>query len=243
MRRALWVVVTLLSVIMIAVATRRILVLWSPGVDLDAGFARQPYLRLAHIAPGLAFILLGPLQFIDGLRKRHPALHRWTGRLFLAAALVIGITALIMAPQMAIGGALETSATVVFASLFLVALARAFAAIRRRRVAEHRRWMIRAYAIGLAVATVRPIVGVFFATRRLTGLTPHGFFGIAFWLGFTLSLATAEGWLRYSSTARKSTTTSNAMFKNFSGNVQSYRSGPGISHPALRPHRKDAPRS
>ena len=63
--------------------------------------------------------------------------------------------------------------------------------------------MIRGYAIGLAVATVRPIVGVFFATSRLTGLTPHDFFGIAFWLGFTLSLATAEMWLRY--TAPRST--------------------------------------
>lgn len=110
---------------------------------------------------------------------------------------MIGVTALIMGPQMAIGGALETTATVVFGALFLVALAKGFAAIRRRRVAEHRRWMIRGYAIGLAVATVRPIVGVFFATSRLTGLTPHDFFGIAFWLGFTLSLATAEMWLRY----------------------------------------------
>ena len=42
-----------------------------------------------------------------------------------------------------------------------------------RRVAEHRRWMIRAYAIGLGVATVRPIVGVFFATSRITHLTPR----------------------------------------------------------------------
>jgi hypothetical protein len=56
--------------------------------------------------------------------------------------------------------------------------------------------MIRAYAIGLGVATVRPIVGVFFATRRLTHLTPHDFFGIAFWLGFLISIATAEAWIR-----------------------------------------------
>ena len=40
------------------------------------------------------------------------------------------------------------------------------------------------------------IVGVFFATSRLTHLTPHDFFGIAFWLGFVLSLATAEVWIR-----------------------------------------------
>ena len=100
---------------------------------------------------------------------------------------------------MAIGGALEIAATFVFGVLFLVAIGKGFAAIRTRRVAEHRRWMIRAYAMGLAVATVRPIVGVFFATSRLTHLTPHDFFGIAFWLGFILSVATAETWIRVTS--------------------------------------------
>lgn len=196
MRRTLWVCVAFLSLIMIAVATRRMLHLQSPAVDLDFGFARRPALTLAHIVPGLVFVLLAPVQFMAAVRKRYPALHRWTGRVLLADGLVIGATALIMSPQMAIGGSLETAATFVFGVLFLFALGKAFAAIRARRVAEHRRWMIRAYAIGLGVATVRPIVGVFFATSRFTHLTPHDFFGIAFWLGFVLSLAAAEAWIR-----------------------------------------------
>ncbi len=196
MRRALWLIVVLLSAVMIIVAARRILHLSAPTMDLDAGFARHPTLTLAHILPGLVFIVLGPFQFMPALRKRRPVLHRWTGRIFLADAFLVGITALVMSPQMAIGGALETTTTFVFGILFLISLALAFAAIRARRIAEHRRWMIRAYAIGLGVATVRPIVGVFFATRRLTHLSPHDFFGIAFWIGFTLSLAAAEVWIR-----------------------------------------------
>lgn len=195
----LWICISLLSLIMIIVATRRILHVSAPAMELDSGFARHPVLTLAHIMPGLIFILLGPFQFMAGLRRRHPVLHRWTGRVFLAASLVIGVTALVMSPQMAIGGALEISATFVFGLLFLFAIARAFLAIRRRRVAEHRRWMIRAYAIGLAVATVRPIVGFFFATRRITHLTPHEFFGIAFWVGFLISVAAAETWIRFAS--------------------------------------------
>jgi hypothetical protein len=55
--------------------------------------------------------------------------------------------------------------------------------------------MIRAFAVGLAVAAIRPIVGVFFATSRLTHLTPHDFFGAAFWLGFTSMLLAAEVWI------------------------------------------------
>jgi uncharacterized membrane protein len=200
MRRALWVCVWLLSLIMIAVVTRRILHLRSPAAVLDAGFVRHPLLTLAHVFPGLAFVLLGPFQFMTRLRKRRPLLHRWMGRVFLSSALVIGVTALIMSPQMAIGGALESAATFIFGVLFLFAIGKGFAAIRARRVAEHRRWMIRAYAIGLGVGAVRPIVGVFFATSRLTHLTPHDFFGTAFWLGFILSLATAEAWIRRTST-------------------------------------------
>src|SRR5438094_742807 len=45
-----------------------------------------------------------------------------------------------------------------------------------------REWMIRAFAIGLAVATIRPIIGIFFATRVFSGLTPAEFFGTGFWI-------------------------------------------------------------
>ena len=204
MVRSLWVCVSLLSLIMIIVAMRRILHLSAPTAELGTGFDQHPLLTLAHILPGIVFVVLGPFQFMAGLRKRHPALHRWMGRVFLCDSLLIGVTALVMSPQMAIGGGVETAATFVFGALFLFALGRGFAAIRARRIAEHRRWMIRAYAIGLAVATVRPIVGIFFATGRLTHLTPHDFFGIAFWLGFLISIAVAEAWIRVTSQRRQS---------------------------------------
>ena len=64
-----------------------------------------------------------------------------------------------------------------------------------RRQALHREWMIRAFAVGLAVATIRPIIGIFFATNRISGMAPHEFFGIAFWIEFTLHLIVAEAWI------------------------------------------------
>ena len=164
---------------------------------LDAGFEPHPLLTMIHIVPGLLFVTLGPLQFVPKLRARRPGVHRWTGRVVLASGIVIGATALVMSPQMAIGGANETAATMLFATLFLFALGRAFAAILRGRVALHREWMIRAFAIGLAVSFVRPIVGVFFATSRITHLAPYDFFGNAFWLGFTIRSIAAEIWINY----------------------------------------------
>ncbi len=96
----------------------------------------------------------------------------------------------------AIGGKLQAVATTVFSIYFLFALGKAFWHILRKEVLLHRRWMTRAFAIGLAVATIRPIIGFFFATSRLTGLTPAQFFGVAFWIGFMLHLVAAEYWIR-----------------------------------------------
>ena len=214
LRRLVWSAVVFLAVIGVAVALRRIVKLapvvargyQPPGVPanpvaaqfgaLDDLFAHYPVLTLIHIIPGLLFMILGPLQFNSKLRARHPEWHRWSGRVFVSVSLVIGISALVMSLGMpAIGGFNQAAATTLFASFFLFALCKAFWHIRRREVALHRQWMIRGFGVGLAVATIRPIIGFFFATSRLTGLTPHEFFGVAFWIGFVLQLIAAEAWI------------------------------------------------
>lgn len=200
--RVLWGVVIILAIIGIAAVVRRALYLSQmvePFIhpqfgEFDAGFAQYALLTWLHIVPGLLFMGLGPLQFVKGIRSRHIQVHRWSGRLFVASSLVIGVTALIMSSLMSIGGANETAATTFFAIVFLFALGKAFLHIRRREIAQHREWMIRVFAIGLAVATIRPIVGLFFA---LSDLPPQEFFGIAFWLGFTAHLIIAEIWINY----------------------------------------------
>jgi uncharacterized membrane protein len=163
---------------------------------LDDLFARYSILTLVHVAPGLLFMMLGPLQFSSAIRARHLRWHRLSGRIFVICGLIIGISALVMSFGMpAVGGINQAAATTLFATIFLFALGRAFWHIRRREVAQHREWMIRAFSVGLAVATIRPIIGVFFATSQFSGLTPHEFFGIAFWIGFVLHLMAAEAWI------------------------------------------------
>ena len=200
--RVLWGLVIILALIGVAAVVRRALDLAhfiEPFVHpefgaFDAGFAQYSVLTWLHIIPGLLFMILGPLQFVKRIRSRNIRLHRWSGRVFVASGLTIGVTALMMSFLMSIGGTIETAATTFFAIIFLFALGKAFFHIRRREIAQHREWMIRAFAVGLAVATTRPIVGMFFA---LTDLSPQEFFGIAFWLGFTLHLVAAEVWINY----------------------------------------------
>ena len=201
--RLIWTLTLVLVAIGLIVAVRRTYVLLSPpehprfaaAAALDAGFAAHPVLTLLHILPAALLIVLIPLQFVSRIRTRHVAWHRWSGRLLIVLGFVVGTSALVMSYTMAIGGANETGATTLFAILFLFFLTMGFWNIRQRRIVRHREWMIRAFGVALGIATTRPIVGAFFAARRLS---PHEFFGTAFWLGFTLTLLAAETWIHYS---------------------------------------------
>ncbi|HLW84380.1 MAG TPA: DUF2306 domain-containing protein [Candidatus Sulfotelmatobacter sp.] len=203
LRRAVWCGVIFLAVIGVAAVTLRTLVLFwpaqftaksSPAAGLNAGFARHMALTLVHILPGALFLVLAPLQFVPSIRQKHLQVHRWMGRVLVVIGLIIGVTALVMSYKMNIGGPNETAATTLYGIVFLFCLIKAYRHIRRKEVARHREWMIRAYGVALGVATTRPIVGMFFAFRRLT---PHEFFGIAFWLGFTITFLAAEAWIDY----------------------------------------------
>ena len=206
--RLLWTTVFFLAFIGLAVAARRSVVLLRPGamsaannpaVALDAHFAGHRALTLAHVLPAMLFMVLGPLQFLKKLRATYPAIHRWSGRIFLGASAIVGVTGLTMASRKTIGGLDEKAAIALFGTFFLLALAKALWHAIRRDFTQHREWMIRGYAIGLAVATIRPIIGSFFAGAIMQGRVPepHQFFGTAFWIGFTLQTIAAEVWINY----------------------------------------------
>src|SRR5882672_6801351 len=169
-RRLLHALLFLPAIIGIAMAIRRTLVLAGvigsfnpPGMAksspaFDAEFGRHPLLTLIHILPGALFMILGPLQFMPGIRDRHLRLHRLSGRIYIASAYIVGISALIMSFVLtSIGGINQAAATILYAILFLISLSRAWWHILHRRVALHREWMIRAFSIGLAIGTIRPI--------------------------------------------------------------------------------------
>ena len=118
------------------------------------------------------------------------------GRTIMILGIIIGGSALLLL-RSPVGGVLEVSCILLFDAIFLLALMRAYLYIRRGNVALHREWIIRAMSVALGVATVRPIMGLFFATSRITGLTPHDFFGMAFWIGLSLTYGVGELWIRY----------------------------------------------
>lgn len=200
--KTLWIFVFLLVFIAVAAVLRRTLALAgfltsAQTAGLDLHFIQHRALTLVHILPALLFILLAPLQFVTRIRARTPRLHRWLGRFLVCLGFIIGLSALLMNFTMAVGGINEIAAILLFDILFLFCLAKGYLAIRRGDRVRHREWMIRMFGISLGVAAVRPVMAVFFATASFTHLTPHDFFGIAFWIGFTLTLIAAESWINY----------------------------------------------
>ncbi|HEY3990585.1 MAG TPA: DUF2306 domain-containing protein [Acidobacteriaceae bacterium] len=185
-------------VIAVAVVIRRIVALStppSPGAPpqltaLDAYFSAHATLTYVHILCALAFVLLLPLVF---WRRTRDSLL--LARTIFPLGLVVGITAYAMSAH-AVGGWLERAAVLFFNTLFLFALYRAWSFGRASDRPQQQRWMLRAIAILLGIATTRPVMGVFFATSPLTHLTPQQFFGIAFWIGFSLNTLVMEFWLR-----------------------------------------------
>jgi hypothetical protein len=199
----MWVSLIVLCVIGATAAILRMVALAHPAkngppqmVELDALFAAKASLTLAHIVPALALMLLVPFQFSRRFRARHLKAHRWIGRVIMVLGLIVGVSGLELLKN-PVGGAAEVTAILFFDTLFLVALAKAYVYARARAIALHREWVMRAMSVAVGVATVRPIMGAFFATARLTGMTPHEFFGIAFWIGLTLTSVAGEAWIRH----------------------------------------------
>ena len=184
-------------VISIAVVVRRVLALAYPPhsappqlAGLDAIFASHRTLTLAHILPALAFVAVTPFVVF-----RNSAGTIWPERLLFPLGGVVGITAYAISVH-SVGGWLERSAVLLFNTLFLFSLFRAYIYMRRGESTLKRRWLIRAIAVLLGIATTRPVMGSLFATSRLTHLEPNQFFGMAFWIGFSINTLVAEFWLR-----------------------------------------------
>jgi hypothetical protein len=182
-------------VIAVAVVLRRVVALAYPSqsgppqlAELDAAFASHAALTLAHILPALAFVLLTPFVYL-----RRFSGSSWPKRVLFPLGLVVGVTAYAMS-KYSVGGWVERSAVLIFNSLFLFSLLRAWQ-LRREPVLSLR-WLTRAIAVLLGIATTRPVMGMFFATSRVTHLSPHQFFGFAFWIGFSINTVIVESWLR-----------------------------------------------
>ncbi|WP_296736440.1 DUF2306 domain-containing protein [Mesorhizobium sp.] len=114
---------------------------------------------ILHAVSASVALLVGPWQFLPGIRLRRPWLHRYFGRTYAATVLTAWVASIPIALH-AETGKVAAIGFLALGGFWVVTTAVAVSFILRRRVAQHRRWMIRSYALTAAAITLRIYLGL-----------------------------------------------------------------------------------
>nr|WP_225311617.1 DUF2306 domain-containing protein [Microbispora cellulosiformans] len=161
-------------------------------VVLPAAFPPKYAVLIGHIVFGTVAQVTIFLQMWPWLRRRHPAVHRWSGRVYVfAGAIPSAVAAVVMLPFTPVPGRVGVSTAAV---LWLVTTVMGYRMARRRRFAEHRRWMLYNFAIvaginytGLAIVVV--------GTHLPVAVDPVYLIEAARWLGWVVNLVVVQWWI------------------------------------------------
>src|SRR5215218_2108263 len=144
-----------------------------PYLSLDPSRSRVPAppefpvhypMLVAHVIFGSIALICVVFQVWPWFRERHWTAHRRIGRIYvLAGVLPGGLVGLILALTTPFGPVIKVS-SVMMALLWLGITLTGFAMARRKRFVEHRRWMIRSFALTTSIILNRFVaVAVFLA--------------------------------------------------------------------------------
>ncbi|MEN3365538.1 MAG: hypothetical protein V7606_2812 [Burkholderiales bacterium] len=123
--------------------------------DMKADFVAHPLGVYIHVFAAAVALLLGPSQFSARLRRSRIHLHRWMGRVYLGVGVLIGGLSGLYISQFAFGGFVAKLGFATLAIGWLYTGLRAFLAIRRRAIDEHRKWMVRNFSLAFAAVMLR----------------------------------------------------------------------------------------
>lgn len=163
---------------------------WLLGPNVLANLFAQPWLKL-HVAGAATALLVGAAQFLPGLRARWPALHRWNGRLYGLGCLLGGVSGLMLALG-STAGPIAAAGFGLLAIAWLATTTLGWRAAVARRLADHRRWMIRSWVLTLAAVTLR----IYLQLAPLTDIDMLDAYRAIAWLCWVPNLLLAELWLR-----------------------------------------------
>ncbi|MCB0165518.1 MAG: DUF2306 domain-containing protein [Anaerolineae bacterium] len=161
----------------------------------ELNLATSPIANVSHRIFGLAFYVIGMAQFNRRLRAKNPSWHRWCGRLYIAFAALVVVTATILAVRHAFAGQIEQIGVLLMNGLFGVLVIAGLVKARRRNFVAHREYMMRGFAVALVIAVHRP----FFGGGLLLFDLPHeALFVISGAAAFSVCMVSTEIWIRRS---------------------------------------------
>lgn len=158
-RRRIWWLVPF-AVVWLAILTYML----SAYVPPEIGHSRVPmhgnevhfWLLVAHIATAAMATVTGFAQFVPWVRRRHPRIHRWTGRTYLFAGVFPSMVLAVPVAAWSPFGLSNILGLLALDGMWMFTAIAGYRAARQRRYADHRVWMIRNFAVTLASLASRP---------------------------------------------------------------------------------------
>jgi hypothetical protein len=159
---AKYVVFSVISVMSIYVLYHNERFLVEPTNPIWQHYASFKWWLLPHGVFGAIVLLFAPFQFSNRLRQRLTKSHRAMGRMYVVGALILApLGAYIQYYQERMGAPRSfTILAVVDAVMLIGATTLAFVFAYQRKIALHRQWATRSYAIALVFIGARFVLGV-----------------------------------------------------------------------------------
>lgn len=200
--RTAWITLTAFAVLIGVTSLRYAL----PGSPLHAtmpNFTVRHGWLIAHATLSSVALLVGPWQFLPIVRRRWRTAHRWLGRIYCTAVLFGWITSVPVALHAAFGP-ISSVGFVVLGLFWITFTLAGYLTIRQGRVAAHREWMIRSFAMTAAAIFLR----LWLPLMLFSGVSFPTGYRIVAWLCWIPNLLVAEWIVR---ATRHNTTRSSAI--------------------------------
>jgi uncharacterized membrane protein len=157
--------------------------------EVMANLFAKPWLAV-HAGGAATALLIGPFQFLPAVRRRR-TLHRWLGRTYATGCIVGGCAGFGLAFGTT-AGPIAGLGFGLLAPTWIYCTAQGWLTARARRFDEHRRWMIRSFALTFAAVTLR----LYLPIGVMAGLTFEQIYVATAWISWIPNLLVAELYLR-----------------------------------------------
>ena len=156
--------------------------------DMKANFVAHSVGIYTYAFASVVALVLGPLQLSARLRQKHTNIHRWFGRTYLGVGVLVGGLSGLYMSQYAFGGPMARFGFAALALLWLYTGWRAYIAVCRGAIDEHRRWMVRNFSLTFAAVTLR----LYLPASMAAGFEFTLAYPVIAWLCWVPNLAFAE---------------------------------------------------
>jgi hypothetical protein len=157
-------------------------------------------LLVAHILFGSVALVTACLQIWPWLRRTRPAVHRWSGRVYLFGGVIPGGLAVLAVAPFSSTGPVSSVGNTALAVLWLVTGVAGYRAARAHRYGDHRRWMLRSVALTFSIVVNRVwLVAYLLLFTPFLGDDPAALAvaagGASVWSSWVVNLLVVEWWV------------------------------------------------